>query len=770
MTTPKRALEHLAAQEWEPALDALLAAWRGHRCAPLAEAIAQLSDWLTPAIPELDTDASDWEQQFGHRAKRGRAVELGRLLPLVCAAPKSQIRRRLVAVLEFPPDPRIAALLVEMIETPPLTASSQFGVWSDLFAALPAHADAGVIPKLEARMAERGGKSQFWTKLDKWITTVIPKLAAPATAPAAWKSDLAQLRRELTRLSKTPTPTLAEPAGGAEPGPVEHDAVDDLRPARTAIEAGQLERGLDLLVGYWAGKRSPTVAALIERLGLLVDEGKPSPTGKTKKARQAAWMDAADQAEPHAIGPLLACYGDGLLADVELRILAMAEWRPDPRVAQALLRMVKDYMIGARDGLWRAVYAGLVHHADPRTAADLHDRHARLEHAHVAHRHISEGRAIRGAYAELSAALAGDHDLTADQDEHAAAIAAKLAALVDNEDDRDAAALERSMVEAIVAAWTDDGPRLVYSDWLQSRQDPRGEFIALDVALAHGKKVKGARDKFFKANRAGILGPLEPLSGYNPSFERGILTNMSVVTSKGGLDLPADRLAALVEDLRWANIRELQISYDDRRMQPVFERAPLLSLRSLARPNLEVLQGFAARADTIPLRELEVSGSPHDDDAEWAKFGELAAVFPELASIEIMIWAREGGRLTPPAACFRGELVRRAKVLRNGGERAGGVARIDEWLECVAETRCPVPRIELRGPEFSADVDQVEPGRFAVLLHFHRLRYADGRETHATLAGLRGLPRERLTSVTTEFGDVADGIRAEIDAALADLI
>jgi uncharacterized protein (TIGR02996 family) len=44
--------------------------------------------------------------------------------------------------------------------------------------------------------------------------------------------------------------------------------------------------------------------------------------------------------------------------------------------------------------------------------------------------------------------------------------------------------VERALLDAIVANPDDDGPRLVYADYLQTRGDPRGEFIQLQCQAA----------------------------------------------------------------------------------------------------------------------------------------------------------------------------------------------------------------------------------------------------------------------------------------------
>lgn len=43
-------------------------------------------------------------------------------------------------------------------------------------------------------------------------------------------------------------------------------------------------------------------------------------------------------------------------------------------------------------------------------------------------------------------------------------------------------------IDTIIANPDDDGPRLVYADWLEERGDPRGEFIRLQIQL-NGRKM-----------------------------------------------------------------------------------------------------------------------------------------------------------------------------------------------------------------------------------------------------------------------------------------
>src|SRR6516162_10276737 len=57
---------------------------------------------------------------------------------------------------------------------------------------------------------------------------------------------------------------------------------------------------------------------------------------------------------------------------------------------------------------------------------------------------------------------------------------------------------EQAFVQAILANLTDDGPRLVYADWLEERGDPRGEFLRLQTALTRMPRKDKQQARFRK--------------------------------------------------------------------------------------------------------------------------------------------------------------------------------------------------------------------------------------------------------------------------------
>ena len=90
-------------------------------------------------------------------------------------------------------------------------------------------------------------------------------------------------------------------------------------------------------------------------------------------------------------------------------------------------------------------------------------------------------------------------------------------------------------LRAILDAPDDDGPRLIYADWLEERGDPRGEFIRVQCALARGADgpqrgaLEARQQKLLAAHRrewSRALWDLDcaPLGvAENGGFRRGLL-------------------------------------------------------------------------------------------------------------------------------------------------------------------------------------------------------------------------------------------------------
>lgn len=102
------------------------------------------------------------------------------------------------------------------------------------------------------------------------------------------------------------------------------------------------------------------------------------------------------------------------------------------------------------------------------------------------------------------------------------------------------------LLAAVVARLDDDGPRLVYADWLSERGDPRGEFIALQCELARASP-RSTRHAELQAK----LRALRPAHGESwepqqlgPDVRWGVRRGFAWTVSA-----PASRLLALGDSL-----------------------------------------------------------------------------------------------------------------------------------------------------------------------------------------------------------------------------
>ncbi len=402
-----------------------------------------------------------------------------------------------------------------------------------------------------------------------------------------------------------------------------------------------------------------------------------------------------------------------------------------------------------------------------RIIDDYRARNRKLAGPRVLHRHRIEARHSDRVRDALEAACAGPHTLSTEHARQLQPISRMLQQLIDETDGDDDDRVERTLVEAIVTEYDSDAPRLVYADWLLSRGDARGAFINLDIQLASGERVKGKRDRYYKAHKHSILGPVAPLVSWNERFERGFLHSARFSTQRGVLDVPADQRDAMLGDLRWATLRSCQVSGTDD-FTEVFRHAPLWSLRHVQRPSLTALLAFADRTRPVPLHSAAITARPDDSPGTWRALARLARPLPGLRELDVMIWGRQGDRVTPPLEFFRSPLVHTLHRISNGDTSTGGVARIDEWLQRMHTARCPVPRVRLLGPELSADIHRQTSGEYTIALTLDHLRH--DRVPFDTVAhALRGIPARLVASMSVTWRTISDDASTALRAAMQHL-
>jgi uncharacterized protein (TIGR02996 family) len=151
---------------------------------------------------------------------------------------------------------------------------------------------------------------------------------------------------------------------------------------------------------------------------------------------------------------------------------------------------------------------------------------------------------------------------------------------------------------------SDEALRLVLADALQSVGDPRGEFIAIQAAIAEGRASAAARQRasqLFIANVDRWSGPVYDVERASRRFSRGFLVGARITEAQGVTD------ACLARE--WRTIEELSI--DDRAasagVSALVRTLPLL--RVFSTPREDALRAVAGGLPLPSLRALGEAGN-----------------------------------------------------------------------------------------------------------------------------------------------------------------
>ncbi len=705
----------LARSDRSAALEALLGAWRTRRCAAVEEIVEIVSKDLARAHAPIVASAKALDAAFTARAMARDLGDLPHLLQVLDADPKGTLPLRLRALLDWPTDPRLGAKLLEMIDEPPITSSSNFPMWTMLFSALPSYVDARAEGRLRARAKKSGGTSKFWPKLTAWIEKALPQLAAPATPTPEERERLGALKKRALELSKEPvetaTTTKPSPSSPSKTGakaPKAASAGDTkatnetqtprggLEVAHRAVNEGDFAMALGALVTFWGERRAPAIAELIETLGRAIDVTLPSlEVGKPAEIH-AAWLAIGRAPKATDVGRLLGSVTAGKLVDAEERLASVLQWPPDPRVGRRLALLFEDFLLGSRPVLWRFVYDALVHHADPRQRELIVARGDAMENRNAAVDRVrSERQHLRRTREAFTSACDRPSSLTLEETALVTRISeatTKVLAKRAGESD-DAGRDERALVRAIAEAMDEDAPRSVYADLLAGRGDPRGEYLAMALADASGKaKLKSKLAAFEKTHRAALHGALAPLV-YKSEHARGLLASISV-TDKAFDWNDAATVDRLFADLRWCTLRAMTFwLFGDARRAPreILGRAPLWALRDLGNTTLDELAVFAARGPSTSLGSvgLAYQGDRTDREETWVKLDQ--ARFPGLQALGLTSSEPPDERLLAVPA------FRRLQRLEAGARHVGGIPDLAGWAKLLRVARFPVPDVIVVG-------------------------------------------------------------------------
>jgi uncharacterized protein (TIGR02996 family) len=244
---------------------------------------------------------------------------------------------------------------------------------------------------------------------------------------------------------------------------------------------------------------------------------------------------------------------------------------------------------------------------------------------------------------------------------------------------------ERRLVAAVAADPDDDGPRLVYADWLQQAGDPRGELIAVQCALARGHTTALAdRERELLAQHEADWLARAGLSIGEGQLQRGFIERV---------DATAARVAAAIDRLvELPSLRSLRATVDGGGNQ-----ADLWRIAERLREHMPAalehmmidrrLQWNSKHSDEVRRQGARIVlhlDAPAHAPAAIAVFESMLAHNPQLAAIELALCGR--GRVEIDELVGRMYELRPRPAVRSFRIRFANPAARD-WVQWIATHR-----------------------------------------------------------------------------------
>jgi uncharacterized protein (TIGR02996 family) len=228
-------------------------------------------------------------------------------------------------------------------------------------------------------------------------------------------------------------------------------------------------------------------------------------------------------------------------------LMELANLPDDPRVALRLAELVSIFGVSPqRTQYWKSLLEQLARIGDVRTCEPLRVAFRDFTNKYFDH-HRQAKRIIRDFVVQppsIAALPAADR-----------ALIGELSRTIDQ---AEAKSLARTLVAAVAADWTDDGPRLVYADWLSEREHPRGEAIVLECKRGR-TQAEDARLTELRES-AYLYGAVHDLAELKPEHcDRGIPVRLVLKWSAGSLNwraLANHPLVALIESLDVGEVQQ----------------------------------------------------------------------------------------------------------------------------------------------------------------------------------------------------------------------
>lgn len=284
--------------------------------------------------------------------------------------------------------------------------------------------------------------------------------------------------------------------------------------------------------------------------------------------------------EPDAQGPFMA---------IAIRLEILAGFRPDPRIAKGLVRFLKLAPVAA-DG-WEAV----------ATYAPVYDFIAWLGDVRV-----------RPSLEALPASNARDRVLEA--------LRTKVIAALPEEENvrtlaRDLGFTEsatpldvKELLEMVVSDLDDDTPRAILGDlWLEAN-DPRGEFVQLQLRAARSELSSAELERMASLEAQNLVDWLGDLSLITTArrFHRGFLDEIALAPDA---TVPRARWETAMRDLRLGTVRVIRRgTATDRLFREVMSSPALRNLEAIEIASAPFLEQFLESQRRPPkLRSIELA-------------------------------------------------------------------------------------------------------------------------------------------------------------------
>ena len=319
--------------------------------------------------------------------------------------------------------------------------------------------------------------------------------------------------------------------------------------ASTSSVAGPTDALLGRLLAAWRETHDLALEESIAQLGSGIARQRGALAAKSKSELEGAWLVLAANNDPGDLDRLLDTPWPAAWKTALKRVEALAKRDPDPRLARALLRIVTTYTSLGSEPLHVAL-ARLIAASPSPAALPAIDA---IENARE--------RTTTRIYARAREAIAALRPVPAE-----AELLAEAAGHVTKPAD-----LEALVAEAMTHPG-DLGLRTVLADALQQAGDPRGEFIALQAAIAAGTadaKAKARAKALLDAHIDTWTGPLPGVVRASREFEHGFLVGLAT-------NAETKALLEVVDRPEWLTVEKLAAAYAGPELAGLFHRMPLL--------------------------------------------------------------------------------------------------------------------------------------------------------------------------------------------------